>query len=64
MCGAPEWSDDDEQPIPVDRVYDSKKLLVDAKIGDVKITPHVGTKSMSRKLKGESKFGESVAVGR
>ena len=53
LCGAPQWSDDDEQPIPVDRVYDTKKLLVDAKSGEIKISPHVGTRSMSRKLEGE-----------
>lgn len=52
MCGAPMWSDDDEQPLPIDRIYDTKKLLVDAKTGDIKVTPHVSTRSMSRKLEG------------
>ncbi|KAK6633257.1 hypothetical protein RUM44_003858 [Polyplax serrata] len=55
MCGAPMWSDDDEQPLPIDRIYDTKKLLVDAKTGDIKVTPHVSTRSMSRKLEESQK---------
>ncbi|KAL0281403.1 UNVERIFIED_CONTAM: hypothetical protein PYX00_002400 [Menopon gallinae] len=49
-CGAPQWSADEDQPLPVDRPYNAQELLTEARPADIRVTPYVG-RNVSRKLK-------------